>query len=292
MYSTPLGLEHYCRTVSPREWKGVTLQMMTACFDGAGKDTSQYGVMVVAGFSSVAGVWREFETLWKHRLDKDHLPFFHPGRLAHFEAPFDSWKGDEPRIRSLTGDLMEIIKSCGLRKFGCILMLEHYRNVMGKRVKQGVPKLDCFAFAALKAVDDYHAFAKAEGIKHNVKSVFEKGDPEDHLRKLFREYGHEEPHFTWSKTHTDQKGFTHDPFLGLQAAGWIAYEFYLDAHRLYFEKPTERWALKQFQTLPGQLKFMYDKERVLQPKVTNPQEIFESLRTSIQHLEKARKDGL
>lgn len=64
--------------------------------------------------------------------------------------------------------------------------------------------------------------------------------------------GYIEPDFTWKRPHTDRKGFTHDGFVGLQAAGWIAYEYYLDAlHVPDFTLSTSsvekkgRWAFRQ-----------------------------------------------
>ena len=51
----------------------------------------------------------------------------------------------------------------------------------------------------------------------------------------------------------DSKGSNHDPFVGLQAAGWVAYEYYLDAHRLLYAGPSDRWAFHQFESIPGNI---------------------------------------
>ena len=54
-----------------------------------------------------------------------------------------------------------------------------------------------------------------------------------------------------------QQGFVHDPFIGLQAAGWVAYEYYLDSDRLFYSDPSHRWALEQFEKLPGHIILNY-----------------------------------
>jgi len=264
--------------------------MLTVCFDGAGKESSQHKVLVVAGFASFAGIWSEFETLWQNRLEQDDLPYFHAGEFAHSTGVFkQGWKDNERRRRSLTSDLFSLIESCGLRKFGCILRMDDYQQVRQKYVDKGHPSIDAFAFAAVHAVDDFHAYARGEGVPdNNVKFVFEKGDPEDHLRKILRDRNYGDPYFAWKTLHIDGKGVKHDPFIGLQAAGWLAYEFYLDADRLLYSDPTERWALQRFQTLRGDLKLQHRGQ--LLPAMPDKQKIFNSIRTSIDRLEKAKKD--
>lgn len=223
--------------------------MLTACFDGAGKGgDSRYKVIVVAGFASFSKPWSELGDRWSQRLAQDNLPYFHAGDFAHSSGPFsDGWKDNEPRRRLLTRDLMGIIEDCGLRKFGCILRLEDHKKVCDRRNV----KMDEFAFAAMKAVESFRSHGSAEGAGQAMRCIFEKGDPEEELRQLFRYYKIDQPVFAWSRPHKDAKGTAHEPVIGLQAAGWIAYEYYLDAQRLLYSEPTSRWAFERFEKLPG-----------------------------------------
>lgn len=151
---------------------------------------------------------------------------------------------------------MEIIEGFGLRKFGCVVTLDDFQAFKKKKAKElsKLPNVDGFTFAAMTSVKAFHDYAWSEGITSNVRCVFEKGDPEDLLRKIFRLHGYSDPDFAWNRPVTDSKGFTRDPFVGLQAAGWIAYEYYLDADRLlYSDNPSDRWALNRFESLQGNI---------------------------------------
>lgn len=282
----PQGTEQFCRIVSARSWKRVLVFMLTACFDAAGKEQENQRdrIMAVAGFAGFGGQWKEFDERWSERLKRDGLPYFHAGQFAHSEGPFRTWKG-----ASLSSDLMAIIKDAGLRKFGSVLHVDGYIKTRKKYIDQGYASLHPFAFAAMRAVDSFHAFARAEGVLRNVECVFEKGDPETDLRKLFAEYGYAEPFFKRSTPHRDRKGFEHDPFLGLEAAGWITYEYYLDSERLLFSQATDRWALQQFEALPGDILFLY--RDAPGPPLMDEQKMHDALAESIERLEHARNEG-
>lgn len=252
------SLEHFAHIAGGNRWKEVFIQMLTACFDGAPKDTPEFKVLVVAGFAGFANVWDEFEQQWQKRLDADGLPYFHAGSFAHSEEPFkDGWKGDEPRRISLSSDLMGIIEGYGLRKFGCVVALDDLKQFKRDKADQLAkigPEMDAFTLAAMRAADQFHAYALREGITHNVRCVFEKGDPERLLRAVFKQQGYQEPDFEWNRHVVTSKGFSRDGFRGLQAAGWIAYEYYLDAKRtLGFEDRKDRWAMERFEKLPGEI---------------------------------------
>ena len=275
------GSEQFCRIVSAQRWRGVLIQMLTACFDGGAKETLEYNVITVAGFASFAGMWTEFEQRWQARLTQDGLPYFHAGDFAHSAGVFtDGWKKQENKRRALLNDLFEIIQDCGLRKFGCILKLDDFT----KAQERHDAVLDAYAFAGTAAVEDFQAFAKSEGVNRNVRYVFEKGDPEDDLRAIFQYKGFSDPDFAWSKPHTDNKGFKHDPFIGLQAAGWIAYEYYLDAERLLYGKPTSRWALEKFETLPGFITLKHGGS--VMPNIPDLRKFLDSVREASKRIDK------
>ncbi len=260
--------------------------MLTICFDGAGKDSTQHRLIVIGGLASFAGIWKEFEIKWQERLDRDGLSHFHAGDYSHSVGAFKQWKGDERRRRALASDLFSIIEDCGLRKFGCIMRLDDFRSVLQKHSNSDSawPSVDAFGMAAMRAAESFFAYATNEGVKNNVRCVWEKGDPEDVLRKLFREQGYADPLFTWGKTHIDSKGFTHDPFLGLQAAGWVAYEYYLDADRLLYSNPTNRWALERFQSLPGEFTLLANG-----PLLPNAESMTEDFERQLRHVREATK---
>lgn len=288
-------LEHYCRTVAPRRWESVYLQMLTVCFDAGGKE-KDHRILTVAGFASFAGVWTEFETLWQKRLDEDGLAYFHAGDFAHSVKNFASWKGDEQRRKSLLADLFRIIQDCGLRKFGVVLHLESFVKIRKKHSADPflgpfVNRVDAFAYAATMAVESFQAYAAGEGIHDNVRYVFEKGDPEHILRRLFVAKGLVEPDFMWCKPHTGSKGFSYDPFVGLQAAGWIAYEYYLDMERLLYSGPSDRWALRQFETLPGYLTIRTAKDTELMPYVGDLTPDTRSIEDASDLLRRAAEEG-
>jgi len=194
--------------------------------------------------------------LWQKRLEHDDLPYFKASEFARSSGPFDGWADNEPRRRALSNDLMEIIHECGFRKFGSVLRPADFRQHIAQWQKDGYPEMTSFAFAAMKAVEDFCAYAKAEGIKRNVRFVFDRGDPEHEIRVLFKHYGMHDPHFESDTPFVDRKGFEYDPFLGLQASDWLAYEYRLDALHFFESKPTDRWALRQFDKLPGTVRLL------------------------------------
>jgi hypothetical protein len=250
------SFEHYARTISPLHWGESLIAMLTVCFDGSGKDHGDHRIMVVAGFASFAKLWEDFTIKWNKRLQEDGLPYFHAKEFAHSKEVFaDGWKGDELRRRKLSSDLMSIIWEFGLRKFGCILILKDFKHATAKRknTDPNWPVIDAYAMAAMRAVESFHHYAKGEGITHNVRYVFEKGDPEHSLRKIFEGFGYLPPDFFWAKPHTDNKGFSYEPFVGLQAADWLAYEYFLDAQRILYSTHRDRWALSEFEKMPGGL---------------------------------------
>jgi hypothetical protein len=229
--------------------------MLTCCFDGAGKEKDTSGntdVVVVAGFGSMAGVWREFDEKWTARLTKDGLTAFHAVDFAQFRGEFrDGWRADESRRRTLTADLMEIIIEDGLMKFGTIVPVGAYRAI-DTNLRADI-RLDAYVTGAICAVGDLNFYALEHGMGRNVRYVFEKGDSEGALRERLRNDGFGDPDFTWKSPRVDRKGIRHDGFVGLQAADWIAYEYYLDAGRFFAGEVEDRWAFTQFETLPGRI---------------------------------------
>src|SRR5262249_24419890 len=144
------------------------------------------------------------------------------------------WRENEPRRRALLSDLMDIIRGHGLTRFGCAVPVGVHNELDSSVTDKS---FDAYAHAALAAVDHFNAYARREKVEQ-IHYVFEKGEPEDALRRRFREEGFKDPHFTWRKPHLDRKGFLDPGFMGLQAAGWVAYEYWLDmTHTLDLNAP-------------------------------------------------------
>lgn len=227
--------------------------MLTICFDTAREKSSE--ILVVAGFAGFAKVWSQFDIEWQARLVRDNLSEFHAGDFAHFSGDFVSgWKGNEPRRRALLHDLMDLIRGHGLTRFGCAVPLPIH-NRLDSTIKDRF--FDAYVHASLAAVDHFNHYARELRVEC-VRYVFEKGEREDGLRQRFREEGYNDPDFTWKKPHRTRKGFVDPGFLGLQAAGWIAYEYYLDMTKtlnlnmpLTKKQEEGRWAFQQFESLPG-----------------------------------------
>ncbi len=258
------SLEHYCRGCSPRNWENVTLLMLTACFDAAGKlEDDKTPVICVAGFSSIASVWAEFERQWLGVLGEDEfkLPYFHAGDFAHFKKRFAGFKGNIELQHRLISRLLDVIEGCGLRKFGAIIKKSDFpraKEIAGFATDCTV---DPYVLCARSSVDDLYAFCKRESIDGSIGTIFEKGDSEDSLRKHFDKHGFPDPEFAWCKE-VIKKGKSQRQFIGLQAAGWIVWEYYVDFCRVFGLAdipPTDngRVPLRRFESLPGNIKIPY-----------------------------------
>jgi len=229
--------------------------MLTVCFDAAGKEhDAAHTVVVVAGFSGFSKQWEDFQREWNERLLRDGLIAFHAGDFAHFTGEFKSGWREKIRREELSGDLMGIIETNGLTRFGSVVPLQVQKG-MNQRLMREM-RIDAYVHGASCAVSRFNDHAFRNNMRKNLEYVFEKGDSEDALRKRFRDDGYKEPRFTWKQTHTDRKGFTDDGFVGLQASGWIAYEYYLDFTRVLDVSkalPPRRWAMGPFESLPGEI---------------------------------------
>jgi hypothetical protein len=256
--------------------------MLVSCFDASGKTPSlsiktnrhrvknttpaapDSRVMAVAGFASQAGMWAEFDTQWSGVLERYDVPSFHAADFAHSKWPFDKgWKGEERKRRDFQSELMNVIQTCGLRKFGSILWVADQHKAKDDMELSTDATASAYVMCCRAAVEDFIAYAIREGQRDNVKYIFEKDDEEDRLRQHFRKHSFHEPDFAWGKE-VEKKGIIQKPFLGLQAAGWIVWEYYMGFIRLIdalFKHDVEgRWALRKFQDhreVPGDVKILY-----------------------------------
>jgi hypothetical protein len=233
--------------------------MMTACFDAAGKtEDKNTSVVLVAGFASISSVWFEFENKWSAVLADFDLPYFHAGDFANCKPPFERFTGDEPAKRAVVSRLLDVIGGCGLRKFGSVVRRKDFIQAKANLGLETDSTVDPYVLCSRYAVDQLYIFAKSEGITSNIRCVFEKGDPEDRLRKHFKKHDFPDPDFMWSKV-VYKKGIRHDPFIGLQAAGWLTWEYYVDFCRMFGLSKQKfsqdgRFPIRVFEKMPGFLK--------------------------------------
>jgi hypothetical protein len=164
---------------------------------------------------------------------------------------------------------MEVIERCGLRKFGSVLWVSDQNKAKAVMGLSTDSTASPYVLCARAAVEDLIAFAIGEGLRENIEYIFEKGDEENKLRQHFRKHSFHEPVFRWSKP-VEKKGVVQKPFMGLQAAGWIVWEYYLSFCRSFRESfkhaTTGRWALNIFddhRRIPGEIKILYKSAPVL-----------------------------
>ena len=252
--------------------------MLTACFDASGKTPSttakkargnsvaDSSVMAVAGFASQSGVWTEFEHKWQSVLSHYDVAHFHAGDLAFCSGPFaNGWRGEEQKRRDFQSELMEVIEVCGLRKFGSLLWVSDQHKARAVSGLSTDSTATPYVLCARAVVEDFNNFAVTEGQRAHAEYIFEKGDEEDKLRQHFKKHSFHDPLFRWSKP-VERKGIIHQPFIGLQAAGWIVWEYYMnflrmfDKKYIYQVKTLDRWALTVFDDhhrIPGHVKILY-----------------------------------
>jgi hypothetical protein len=189
------------------------------------------------------------------------VPQFHAGDFAHSRRGFERFYGNEMERRALVSKLLDIIQRCGLRKFGAVIKKNDVAKGKAAMDLASDTTVDPYVFCCRSTLDDVYAFATNQGIGRQVRTIFEKGDSEDLLRKHLKKHALAEPEFAWSKK-VVQKGTEQPRFVGLQAAGWVAWEYYVDFCRvagLSDHEPTDkgRAAFQTFETIPGFLKIPF-----------------------------------
>jgi hypothetical protein len=292
--------------------------MLTVCFDASGKTPSSItkrksrnsriqadsDVVAVAGFASQAGMWAEFDEKWKEVLQTYGVVYFHAGDLASCKGPFATgWRNEEQKKQDLQGELMGVIEDCGLRKFGSVLWTSDQQKAKEMLGLSSDPTATPYVLCARSAVEDFNSHAIGEGQRDSLEYVFEKGDEEHKLRRHFEKHSFHEPTFRWSKP-VEKKGITRPPFIGLQAAGWIVWEYYMDFSRWFDKKhihkvsPPDRWAFNVFDNhrrIPGEVKVLYKSSPFmhwLQNRDSSMPEMQKLLGESTARLEAAKQEGL
>ncbi len=225
--------------------------MFTAAFDGAGRETNQ-PIMVVAGFVSSAENWDEFSMLWNRRLQQDGLTYFHYKEFAR-------WDADEVKVkRPMQRDLMKLISKYAYRKFGFIISVDECPQMLSDEWN-----IRAYALAAMDCVVQVDQWAtSSERIRRSsIEYVFEDGDKgQGRLITLMQNCGLPFPLFRPGKRpEQTPSGNSIPPFVPLQAADWVAGEYFMEAQRLVGKasgkRKGPRWGFQEFETFTGNVRY-------------------------------------
>src|SRR5437867_2605416 len=103
-YGDVAGLVQLLAISNSCPWREVPLAVLGAAFDASADKTKNW--LSVGGFISSSADWEDFDRVWRERLSKDGLSYFHMVDFAHSVEEFaDGWKGNEPRRQRLLMDL-------------------------------------------------------------------------------------------------------------------------------------------------------------------------------------------
>jgi hypothetical protein len=184
---------------SRRPWHGVKMAMLTA-LDASGSESDQR-LFVVAGFVSSAKDWVDFDTLWRARLKRDGLTYFHMHRFAHSLEEFKGWDQDEKKRQALLADLLSIVQGHAYRKFGAIII---NRFLEAKLSAENVKTfhLCAYSMAGLDVAYSVRRWVKRDAISNFPEMVFEDGDlHKGKLMDSFKQHGFPSPAFKPSQTY-------------------------------------------------------------------------------------------
>jgi hypothetical protein len=227
---------------------------LTAAFDASGDESSQL-VLLVAGFVSSASDWEDFSKLWLDRLKADGLVYMHMKEFSHSRGQFEKgWKGETRRRESLLKDLMNIIRSHAYRKFGLGIVNDTFRASLSTTTMEQW-SLNAYSLAGRTCVKDVDEWTFEEHCRSTVEFVFEEGDKGwGLLCTRLLEDGYQKPTKRPKKDRYTPEGFLVPAFVPLQAADFLAYEYFLELTRAVDGSDhNTRWALEEFERMPGRI---------------------------------------
>jgi hypothetical protein len=207
-------VEHFAKICGGLEWRKILLSAFTCYFDASGTQHDQLA-LAVAGFMSTAESWLEFEGVWKARLHKSGLKYFHRKELNLKNHP------------GLLEDLASIIRDYAMRKFGMVVRV---RELHSKVPKADYNKFDlnAYSYAGRACAAQVRMWASKEHLRSLPRLVFAKGDAgRDQLETRLRKDGFTGVAFEPAKDEKDRKtGFIAPGVIPLQAADLLAYELF------------------------------------------------------------------
>jgi hypothetical protein len=243
------------------EWEKVNLVVLVTmpapivgAFDASGKERGE-PALLVAGFVSSAKDWDGFTTAWNKRLAEDNLTHFHAVDFAQCVGEFESWREQESRRKKLCQDLVDILRGCAYRKFGCIVENKAFQECVSDVSKEKFVA-NAYVLGGWSCAMGVSLWAKKERIKTPFKLVFEEGDiGKGKLTERLIRDGYAAPDFAPKRDRFDRHGNRVPGFVPLQASDWLAYEVFLDFKTSKgFSPPRSiRWAASEFDKMQGEI---------------------------------------
>ena len=286
---------HAMHTWSTVNWPDVRFLMLsfyddsgfTAGFDASGKEADQ-PVVIVAGFVSSAKDWISFSEQWQARLALDGFSYFHMVEFAHSAEHFAKLKGNEGKRRELLGDLMEIIKSHAYRKFALAVEVPVFVQGLDEEFRK---QFYLTAYSLLGRVVAAEAYSWHRELKLSapLKLVFETGDDQEELSKRMQGDGYPAPDFRPKTDRTSKLGIFESGYLPLQAADFLAYEYFLKMKRTVEGLDDSRvWAWSEFARIIGEPGVFTEQSLI------GAQELFSAIRVaqeSVRTISRAAESG-
>jgi hypothetical protein len=227
---------------------------MLAVFDASGHESDQ-PFMVVAGFVSSAGDWDEFSRLWLERLGRDGLPYFHANQFASGSGIFKGWRPSDARTIALASELMALIRQHAYRYFVQGVRPSEFAQAFTPEERKNFD-INAYALCGRTAVADLGRFLRGSSLTwDNTRIpdlVFEDGDiGKGRLRDMLVRHNWPVPTFLPGKQPKPTKSGVVKPLVPLQAADWLAYEFFRLLKLDTIERDEWRWAAREFFSMPG-----------------------------------------
>ncbi len=228
------------------DWRDYLVMPLAAYFDAAGHEADQKFV-VVAGFVATPAMWTDFDRDWKARLAKDDVEFFHAVEFAQSTGQFKGWRDEKEKRQALSNDLMEILKRNVSRKFVCAVSVESLRADMSEDIKAAF-LINAYSLAGRTCAARLRQWQDREQWKTVPELIFEEGDiGKGMLRDSLVRDGFGEPLFRPKKDTPTADGLIIPGLTPLQAADWLAYEFFLSVR----DQRMNRWPLNEFLNTHG-----------------------------------------
>ncbi len=218
--------------------------MFAAYLDASGTEHDQ-PVLAVAGFLALAEEWLAFELVWRERLSRDGLAYFHMREINR------EYKGDSAGRRRLLEDLARIIGEHVTMKVGCCVVNEGLNQIPDTDRKRWY--LNAYSLTGRSCAAQIRIWANGWSARFLPLIVFEEGDTgSGELTKILQRDGFGAPSFV-SKTDRKANGASSRGATPLEAADLFAYAVFESCRKIEQESDIQElpWLLDVFRKIPG-----------------------------------------